>query len=58
MLMTVAWIEVLVGVAGQIAQSLDLILNRMGVDNVHDDGKTVSVRLVNQGFQLFGGAET
>ena len=33
--MAVAWIEVLVGVAGQIAQSLDLILNRMGVDNVH-----------------------
>ena len=58
MLVAVARIEELVGVASEIAQALDLVLHGMRVDDIHDDGNTHLVGGINHLFQVFGGTET
>ena len=58
MLVAVTGIEILIGVTGQIAQSLDLVLYGMGVNNVHDDGNAHPMGSVNKGLELLGRAET
>ena len=57
MLVAVAGIEELVGVAGQIAQSLHLVFHGMGVYDVHNHGHALSVRFVNQLLEFFGRSE-
>ncbi len=58
MLMTVAGIEELVGVASQIAKTFHLVLHGMRVHNIHDDGNTVLVGGIDEFLQLVGSAET
>lgn len=58
MLMTVAWIEILVGVASQIAQAFHFILNGMALHQVHDDSDTVLVGFINELFEFVGRTET
>ena len=58
MLSAVALVEVLAGVAGKVCQAFHLILHSMAVHDVHDDSKAHAVRLVDEGFQLVGSAET
>ena len=58
MLMTVAGIEILVGVAGKIAQTLDFVLHGMRVNDVHDDGNALGMGRIDKGLQLLGCAET
>ena len=48
MLMPVARIEVLVGVASQIAQSLNLILYCMRVHNIHDNSNSVLMGSIDE----------
>ena len=57
MLMAIAGIEILVGVASQIAQTLNLVLYGMRVHDVHDHGDAQSVSFVDEGLQFLGCAE-
>ena len=57
MLVAVTGIEILVGVAGQVAQSFHLVLHGMGVYDVHDDGNAVLVGRVDEFLQFLGCAE-
>ena len=52
--MTVAWIEILVGVASQIAQAFHFILDGMALHQVHDDSDTVLVGFINELFEFVG----
>lgn len=54
MLVAVARVEILVGISRQVAQSLHLVLDGMGMDNIHDDGHAVAMRLVYQSFNSSG----
>ena len=57
MFMSVAGIEILVGVASQIAQSFHLVLHGMTVHNVHDDRYALLVSLIDELLEFFGSAE-
>ena len=57
MLVAVALIEELVGVAGEVAQALNLILHGMRVYDVHDDGNAHLVGGVNHLLQVLRRAE-
>ena len=50
--MAVARIEVLVRVAGEVAESLCLIAGSMAVDDIHDDGDAHIMRRIDEFFQL------
>ena len=58
MLMTVARIEELVGVACQIAKTLHLILHGMRVNDIHDHSNAVLVGGINEFLQFVGCTET
>ena len=57
MFVAVAGVEILVGVARQVAQSLHLVLHGVRMYDVHDDGYAGGVGRVDQGFQFLGRAE-
>jgi len=50
-------VKKLVGSAVETSQSLDFVFHGMGVNDVHDDGDTVSMGFVDKVFQLVGSAE-
>ena len=58
MLMLFSGIEILVGVSCQIAKTFHLVLHRMTVNDVHDDGHTLTMSLVDERFQFFGSAKS
>ena len=58
MLVAIAGIEELVGVAGEVAESLDLVFHGVRVDDVHNDGDAVLMGLVDERFQFLGRSET
>ena len=58
MLMTVAGIEILIGVAGKVAQSLYFVLHCMRMYYIHDYGNTVLMGCVDHLLQLLGSAES
>ena len=58
MFATVAGIEILVRVAGKVAQAFDLVLDGMALHQVHNDRNAMLVGFINEGFQLFGSATT
>ena len=58
MLVAVARIEVLVGVAGKVAKSLNLVLHSMRVNDVHDDGNTVLMGSVDHLLEVLGSTES
>ena len=58
MLVAVARIEILVGVASEIAKSLNFVLHCMRVYNIHDYGNTVLMGSVDHLLQLLGSAES
>ena len=47
MFVTIARIEELVGVAGQVAQPFNLVFHGMRMNDVHDDGYAVAMCGVN-----------
>ena len=57
-LMTVARQEILVGITGQVTQTLILILDRMRVYQVHDDRYAHTVGRIYQFLEFFRGSET
>ena len=58
MLVTVASIEELVGVATEITQALYLILNGVTVYDIHNDGDTHLVSGINHLLQVLRRTET
>lgn len=52
-----ALIEELARVASQVAESFDLVFDCVALDEVHDDGKSHFVGLVDELLQFVGGAE-
>ena len=56
-LTTVTRVEVLVRIATQVAESLDLILHSMRVNKVHDDSKAVLVSGIYKFLQVFRSTE-
>ena len=58
MLATVALIEILAGVAGKVAQALHFVLHGMRMHDVHDDGQSQLMCLVDELLQLLRRAET
>ena len=58
MLVTVAGIEELVGVATKVAQAFHLVLYGMRVNDVHNHGHAILVSRVNEFLQFFGSSET
>ena len=57
MLVTVAGIEELVGIASQIAQAFYFVLNCVTMNNIHNNANAQLMSLIDQGLQLFGRAE-
>ena len=57
-LMTVAREEILVGITGQVTQTLVLILDRMRVYQIHDDRYAHTVGRIYQFLEFFRGSET
>ena len=57
MFVAFAGIEILVGVASQIAESLHLVLHSVAVYDIHDDGDAVLVCLIDKGLQFLGRSE-
>ncbi len=58
MLVPVARIEILVGITGQIAKTLHLVLHSVTVYNIHNDGNTIGMGRINQCFQFLRRTET
>ena len=54
----IAGIEVLMGIAGKIAQTFYFIFYSVRVDNIHYDGNTLLMSCINECFQLFGSSES
>ena len=57
-LMAVTWVEILVWVASEAAEPLDLILCSVAVDDIHDDGDTHAMRGIYELFQIFWRSES
>ena len=57
MLVSVAGIEILVGVAGQVAQAFHLVLHGVRVDDIHHHGYSHLVGCVDERLQLLGCSE-
>ena len=51
-------IEILVGVASQVAETLHLIFHGVGVDDIHDDGDALLVGRINEFLEFFGSSES
>ena len=58
MLVTLSLIEVLIGVTCKISKTLYLILDSMGMNNIHDYSHSVLMGLVNELLQLLRSTET
>ena len=58
MLVAVAGIEELVGVAAEVAQALDLVLYGVRMDDIHDDGDAHLMGGINHLLQVLWGTET
>ena len=58
MLMPVAWVEILVGVASEIAKSLYLVLHGMTVNDIHDYSDAILVCCVNEVLKLLRRTES
>ena len=57
MFVAFAGIEILVGVASQIAESLHLVLHSVAVYDIHNNGNAVLVCLIDKGLQFLGRSE-
>ena len=57
MLVSIAWVEELVGISSQVAQSLHFILHGMRMNDVHNHGNAVLMSGINQRFQFLGCSE-
>jgi hypothetical protein len=51
-------VEILIAGAVESAETLHLVDNRMGVNQVHQNPETHSVSRINQGFEFIGSPET
>ncbi len=58
MLMSIAWIEVLVGITGQVAESLHFVLHSMRMHYVHYHGNALAVSSVYKFLQILRRTET
>ena len=58
MLVTLSRIEVLIGVTCKISKTFYLILDSMGMNNIHDYSHSVLMGLVNELLQLLRSTET
>ena len=57
MLTLVVAVEVQVASAVKTAQTLNLVLHGMRMDNVHDDRQASGMSIIDEMFQFLGGAE-
>ena len=57
-LVPVSWVEILVGVTCQVAQTLHFVLHGVGMYDVHDDGNAFLMGSVYQFLQFLGRAKT
>ena len=58
MFASIAGIEILIRVAGEIAESFDFILHGVRVHNVHYHSHSISVGFVDESFEFFRGSES
>ena len=56
--MAVARIEILVRVASKVAESLNLVLHGVRMNDVHDHSYPQTVSLIHQFLELFGSSES
>ena len=57
MLALIVTVEIQITRAVKAAQTLHLVLHRMGVYDIHNDSKTRCMGIINQMLQLLGSAE-
>ena len=53
----ITWVEELIGVASEVAQTFYLVFHRMRVYYIHNDSNAVLVGLVNELLKLLGGTK-